>query len=114
MPERVEAITAFPLPKTKKQLQSFLGMVNFYHRFLPHIAEVLVPLHACVVACGNAKLIPEELWSSECLNSFNRAKSALGSAVLLRHPSAKAETRITVDALQTALGGCLEQREGDY
>ena len=61
MPERIEAITSFPQPKTKKQMQSFLGMVNVYHRVLPHIAEVLVPLHACVVACGNAKLIPENL-----------------------------------------------------
>ena len=114
MPERVEAISAFPQPKTKKQLQSFLGMVNFYHRFIPHIADVLVPLHACIVACGNAKLIPDELWSPECTASFSRAKLALSSAVLLRHPSAKAETHVTVDASQTALGGCLEKREGDF
>ena len=51
MPERVASIWSFPTPKMKKQLQSFLGMVNFYHRFLPHIAGVLVPLHSCVVSC---------------------------------------------------------------
>ena len=39
---RVEAITSFPKPATKRNLQSFLGMVNFYHRFLPNIAETLI------------------------------------------------------------------------
>ena len=110
MTKRVEAIIKFPSPSTKKQLQSFLGMVNFYHRFLPNIAETLVPLHSCVVSCGSAKLITDGLWSSECAAAFSLAKKALSEATMLRHPSATSETRFSVDASQTALGACLEQK----
>ena len=60
MTDRVSSIVSFPQPTTKKQLQSFLGMINFYHRFLPHIANTLIPLHGCVVACGRSKLIDDK------------------------------------------------------
>jgi cleavage and polyadenylation specificity factor subunit 1 len=40
----VQAISDFPPPQDVKQLQQFLGMVNFYRRFLPGIARMLQPL----------------------------------------------------------------------
>ena len=112
MADRVDSIVSFPVPKTKKQLQSFLGMINLYHSFLPKIASVLVPLNKVVVSCGSSRLIPDGTWSSECNEAFSLAKNALASATLLHHPSGQAETRITVDASETALGASLEQRHG--
>ena len=44
LPERVDAIRAFLRPGTVKQLQTFLGMVNFYRRFMKNAALVLKPL----------------------------------------------------------------------
>ena len=44
LPSHVEPILAFPPPADVKSLQRFLGMVNFYRRFLPGIAHVLAPL----------------------------------------------------------------------
>ena len=46
LPGKVEAITAFPRPQSQQQLREFLGMVNFYHRFVPHCAELMQPLHS--------------------------------------------------------------------
>ena len=40
----VAAISKFPAPTTVKELQAFLGLVNFYRRFLPSIARTLIPL----------------------------------------------------------------------
>jgi Reverse transcriptase (RNA-dependent DNA polymerase) len=40
----VTAIKEFPTPTTPKQLQRFLGLLNFYRRFLPNAAAVLCPL----------------------------------------------------------------------
>ena len=40
----VQAIQDFPAPRDKKQLQTFLGMVNFYRRFIPAAANILLPL----------------------------------------------------------------------
>ncbi len=48
-PDKVKAITNFPRPSNVKELQEFIGMVNFYHRFVPKAAEALrtpLPLHA--------------------------------------------------------------------
>jgi hypothetical protein len=44
LPTHVQAIQEFPPPSTVKQLQQFLGMINFYRRFLPRIAATLRPL----------------------------------------------------------------------
>ena len=42
---RVEAIKAWPTPKNKKQLQQFLGLMNYYRRFIKGFAEVAEPMH---------------------------------------------------------------------
>ena len=44
LPEKVAAIRAFPWPGTVGQLMSYLGMVNFYRRFIRGAAGVLKPL----------------------------------------------------------------------
>ena len=45
-PKRVSAILDLPLPAHKKGLQSFLGRINFIRKFIPNIAELLLPLTA--------------------------------------------------------------------
>ena len=45
LPDKVEAIVAMPKPNTKVELQRFLGCINFFHRFMPKLAEILAPLH---------------------------------------------------------------------
>ena len=45
VPEKVQAIVEAPAPQTVTQLQSYLGMLNFYHRYLPNVSTVLAPLH---------------------------------------------------------------------
>ncbi|BHF75405.1 hypothetical protein SprV_0501850100 [Sparganum proliferum] len=44
LPSKVEAVRNFPSPTSKRQLQRFLGMVNFYRRFLPNCADLMLPL----------------------------------------------------------------------
>lgn len=43
--EKVLSIRDFTHPSTQRKLREFLGMVNFYHRFLPHGADLLQPLN---------------------------------------------------------------------
>ena len=45
LPSKVEAVAQFPRPLTVKSLQEFLGMVNFYHRFIPRAAQLTRPLN---------------------------------------------------------------------
>jgi Reverse transcriptase (RNA-dependent DNA polymerase) len=53
---RVAAVKNFPQPKTVRQLQSFLGMVNFYRRFIPGAAKILRPLTDALKG-GQRKLV---------------------------------------------------------
>ncbi|BHF80129.1 hypothetical protein SprV_0702325300 [Sparganum proliferum] len=79
---KVEAIRDFPLPTSKRQLQRFLGMVNFYRRFLPNCADLMLPLtNMLSVPKG-----PLEL-TGEALTAFERIKNSLADATLLTHPA---------------------------
>ncbi|GBP20000.1 hypothetical protein EVAR_13766_1 [Eumeta japonica] len=44
--QKVESIKNFPIPKTVKELRRFLGMINFYRRFIPDAARIQAPLNA--------------------------------------------------------------------
>ena len=107
LPERISAIRDIPSPKDRSELQRFLGLINFYHRFLPKIAQVLAPLHA--QAGGKGQKIE---WSTECQSAFQAAKQLLCEATLLHHPDPKLPTSTTVDASDTGIAGQLEQLHG--
>ncbi len=42
---RVDKFKSFVMPKTKKQLQSFLGMCNYYRKFIPSFADITHSLY---------------------------------------------------------------------
>ena len=86
--DRVDAIRDVPAPDSKVALQRYLGMVNYYRRFLPSIAKVLDPLHAAVAAARKSKKIA---WTDQHQDTFVRSKEALGRAALLHHPDPAAK-----------------------
>lgn len=106
-PDRVSALVKSEPPKDRTGLQRFLGMINYYHRFMPHIAETLAPLHA--QASGKGQNIE---WSADCQNAFDQAKDSLKTVVLLHHPRQNVPTSLTVDASNTAIGAQVEQLQG--
>ena len=104
---RVESITNFPRPRSNKSLQEYLGMLNFYRRFVPHAAAMLLPLYELVNVKGDAF---EAAWTTRHDEHFQCSKDALARATYLAHPSATAETCINTDASDTAVGAVLQQR----
>ena len=108
MPDRVGPIVNFPTPSRKDELQRYLGMMNYYNRFLPRVAGVLVPLHNAVGNKSKEKKAKIE-WTPECQIAFDASKKLLADATLLQHPSPSAATRLTTDASGLVVGGKLEQ-----
>ena len=49
---KVRAIKEVPCPTSVTELRSFLGLLNIYHKFLPDLATVLVPLHKLLLKAG--------------------------------------------------------------
>ena len=105
LPERVQVIKKTPAPSTVKELQSFLGMINYYRRFLPNAAHHLTPLFDLLR--GKPKQIP---WEDIHQQSFDAIKEALAAASLLFHPRQNANLALTTDASNYAIGAVLEQR----
>lgn len=111
--ERIEAIKAFPKPATVRGLQEFLGLINFYRRFLPNIATTLLPLYSILKATGKANCKASKSpvhWNDEALDAFEASKRALANATMLVHPDPEAELALTTDASGVAVGAVLEQR----
>src|SRR5207244_728538 len=81
--------------------QSFLGMVNFYRKFIPFCSELSKPLQALT---GNALF----KWDSECTRSFLKLKQALKTPPLLSYQDFKQLFVLRTDASGYALGAVLE------
>ena len=75
---RVQVILDFPQPSTRKELSEFIGMVTYYHRFIPKAAAILDPLYkARVGLTKNQKLC----WNSSMSAAFSKIRSDLSALV---------------------------------
>ena len=101
---KVYAIKNFEKPTTVKGLQEFVGMINFYHRFLPAAATIMQPLYEAVA--GKPKQL---VWTESMMTAFNHTKEALANATMLAHPKSDSPLAVTVDASGIAVGAVLEQ-----
>ena len=106
LPEKVRAVREFPSPSSVADLQRFLGMLNFYHRFVPRVAGIVVPLTRLLAGRKKHDIWK---WEKEHQVAFEAAKSALADATQLVHPVKNAPLALTVDASDYAVGGVLEQ-----
>ena len=106
LPEKLKAITDFPKPSTIKGLQEFLGMINFYHRFILHAASHLMPLHDALHETQPRQIIS---WAAEMEGAFTSCKAALAEATMLSHPRPDAQISVTTEASDQAVGAVLEQ-----
>ena len=105
LPEKVDAIINYVTPRDRSSLQRFLGMINYYRRFIWRVSDILTPLH-------NLASTPKSqvfIWTHDCQIAFLAAKDALAKATLLHHPIPTAPLAITSDASEQAIGGVLEQ-----
>ena len=108
LPGKVEAIRACDAPKTAKQLRGFLGLVNFYRRFIPDCARTLLPLTDLLRKHTKRSKKPLD-WPPACDAAFIEVKEKLAQATLLAYPNADYPLSLMVDASDRAVGGVLQQ-----
>jgi cleavage and polyadenylation specificity factor subunit 1 len=107
--QRVADLQDCPPPKTASQLRRFLGMLNFYRRFLPHAAATQAPLHD-ILSGPRIKGSHPITWTPELLQAFEECKAGLSRATLLAHPDPLAPLALVTDASTSAMGAVLQQR----
>ncbi|GFX12472.1 retrovirus-related Pol polyprotein from transposon opus [Trichonephila clavipes] len=109
LPDKVQAVLDYKQPETVGSLRKFLGLLNFYRRFLPKAAEQQYLLSEFLKGSKGKKDSKPLNWSSEAITAFQRCKQALADAALLAHPSPSASLALHVDASDYAIGGALHQ-----
>ncbi|UYV71040.1 hypothetical protein LAZ67_8001511, partial [Cordylochernes scorpioides] len=100
-PDKIEAITNFPTPKTTTEVRSFMGLCSYYRRFVKDFANKAKPLHDLLR--NNVKFF----WSNEQEQSFQILKSALTTDPVLGHFKEDAETLVHTDASGYGVGAAV-------
>ena len=101
--KKVEAIMKIDAPTTRKQLRSFIGMVNYYRDMWPQRSHLLAPLSSLTSAKAKWN------WTSECQNAFEDMKRLIAKETLLTYPNFKKPFEIHTDASKVQLGACISQ-----
>lgn len=100
----VKKIIEAEIPKCTKQLRSFLGLANYYRKFVPNFAQVAKPLYEATK--GHVKDI---CWNKECEDSFRELKHALVHSPILAFPNKDDYFILDTDACFSGIGAVLSQ-----
>lgn len=103
-PEKIKAILKIELPKTVKEIRSFLGMSGFYRKFIRDYSKIAY--HMTKFLKKNVKL---DLKDKDYSRSFEKLKEILTQDPILIHPDFKKKFSLITDASNYALGGILMQ-----
>ena len=103
-PHKIDAVLNYPPPKDAKQLKRFLGLSNYYRKFIKDYASIAEPLYKLL-----RKTSSGYCWNAQCEQSFNLLKQRLTSPPILSYPNFKAPFMVSTDASSTAIGGVLSQ-----
>ena len=106
-PKKVQAILEAPAPRSLPELRSFLGLLNYYAKFIPNLASMLHPLHALLQADQ------PWVWSDECDRTFQKAKGSLAQASVLMHYDPVLPLVLAADASPYGVGAVVSHRLAD-
>src|SRR5258705_528819 len=106
-PVKVQGVTDWPQLTKVKDVQSFIGFVNFYRRFIQNFSEIARPLHALTQKSKNW------LWGAAEQQAFDVLKNAITSAPMLVFPSKSSLFRLECDASNFTTGAVLSQQQED-
>ena len=105
--KKIQALENAPEPSNVLQLKSFLGLINYYEKFLPHLSTVLAPLYALLQKDKRWE------WGEEQRRAFTTAKAKLTTSSLLVHYNPAKTLLLSCDASAYGLGAVLSHRNSD-
>jgi len=103
--KKLNSILEWPEPTTVKQTRSFLGLANFYWRFIRHFAKITRLLNDLLL---KDKLF---LWTPEAQEAFDELKQRFTQAPVLMLPDPNRPFQIESDASKAAYGAVLTQED---
>src|SRR5258705_9145792 len=106
-PMKVCRVMEWPTPTKVKEVQSFLGFVNFYWKFICNFSDIACPLYALT------RKTQWWVWGSPEQEAFDALKKAVTSAPVLTFPSQSGHFHLECDASNFATGAVLSQVQAD-
>ena len=109
-PALVKAIIEFPQPRTLKELQSFLGLANYYRKFIKNYSKISLSLTNALQHASNSRPV---IFTDAMVQAFNDLKKALTNDSCLKLPDPDGEYEVTTDASEdeATVGAVLTQYE---
>ena len=104
---KVQGVLDWPVLKTKKELQGFLGFLNFYQQFIKDFVQVAKPLNVLTSVKKDFE------WSSKCQHTFDTLKQQITTAPVLHMPTDMDPFCIETDGSGVRLGAVLTQKQDD-
>ena len=106
-PARVAAIQNLPVPKDVKQVEAFIGKINYYGKFISNFSNLCVPLNC--LRQNNVKWN----WDSSCQKAFDTLKKQLSEATMLVHYDSQLPIILATDASNYGIGAVIMHRYSD-
>lgn len=109
--ERQAVMAQLKPPKNLAELRCFLGMAQYFNRFVPDFATIAKPLTK--VCSVDAKKVSRYQWEPEQQEAFTRLKTAIANAKVLSFPEATGKLVLRTDASEQGIGAVLVQQYDD-
>lgn len=106
--DKAKVIRCFQEPHNRRQLRSFLGLINYYQRFISHFADLATSL----TDAPRGRAAGALQWTPEMAESFESLKEAMCRDVVVHTPDFSAPFILQTDTSSSALGAILLQQWG--
>jgi RNase H-like domain found in reverse transcriptase/Reverse transcriptase (RNA-dependent DNA polymerase)/Integrase zinc binding domain/Chromo (CHRromatin Organisation MOdifier) domain/Retroviral aspartyl protease len=103
-PKKTNAVRTWPKPSTTQELRSFLGLANYFRRFIQGYSTMVAPLTSLLQKENNISQ-----WDGICDKAFGDVKEALAKAPVLSHPDFTKPFDVICDASMHGVGAVLLQ-----
>ena len=124
--DKIETIQNWPAPRNVSEILGFLGLCNFYRRFIKNFSKLTLPLTSMLKKSAelhkketkrkrnrsrshSRKRLPNEFLTPEAFESFKRLRKAFMETPVLQHFDPARPIRVKTDASDKAIGRILCQ-----
>ena len=104
-PSKIQAVLHYPAPNNVKELRQFLGLANYYRRFVQGYSRIASPLFKLT----NKTDLKTFSWTAQCTMAFQELKERLTTPPVLAFPQFDREFLLATDASDSATGAVLSQ-----
>ena len=104
-PKKMHAIAEYPIPKKKKEVRAYLGLLNFHSQYMPNFTLRARPLQK--LTGKNAKF----QWNQEEQTAFEELKELMLKPPIMKFPNFNVQFQITTDASDVSIAAVLQQEQ---